>query len=117
MRDGKQVHYEPVTTRFRTNVDQDREPGDLFFVGGYADGEHLYVVLPNHGYWDIDSRCSNCDKPSDPTHRCWVRHGDPRTGEPVTVDKRGNTCGAGAGSIWMDDYHGFLRNGVLVSCV
>jgi hypothetical protein len=29
----------------------------------------------------------------------------------VTVGKSGNTCAAGAGSIAVDGYHGFLRNG------
>jgi lambda family phage portal protein len=50
------------------------------------------------GTWDIDGRASNCTRPDDDTHRCWVRHGDPRTGV-VHVDKDGDTCGAGSGSI------------------
>jgi hypothetical protein len=41
-------------------------------------------------------------------HKCWVRHGEPPN---HTVDKRGNTCGAGAGSILSGSYHGFLRDG------
>ena len=47
-------------------------------------------------------------------HKCWVRHGDPRTGI-VTVDKNGVTCGAGAGSIATRGWHGFLREGMLVA--
>ena len=74
-------------------------------------GEHLYAVLPNGRYWDIDSRASNCGRPDDRTHRCWVRHGEPPN---VTVDKQGDTCTAGAGSILADDYHGFLRAGEFV---
>jgi hypothetical protein len=45
-------------------------------------------------------------------HKCWVRHGDPKTGT-VHVDKNGVTCGAGAGSIASGSYHGFLHNGFL----
>lgn len=77
------------------------------------DGMCLTVILPNLHEWQIDSRASNCTMPDDNVHHCWVRHGDPRTGL-VTVDKRGVTCNAGAGSIQAGDYHGFLRNGRLV---
>lgn len=45
-------------------------------------------------------------------HKCWIRHGDPRTSN-VHVDKNGVTCGAGAGSIISGSYHGFLHNGFL----
>lgn len=74
------------------------------------DGRTLYVQTPG-GSWCIDSRASNCTKPNDNEHRCWVRHGVPPM---ITVDKNGNTCSAGAGSIGMHNYHGFLRNGELV---
>lgn len=47
-------------------------------------------------------------------HKCWVRHGDPRASN-VTVDKNGDTCSAGAGSILAGDYHGFLQAGVLTA--
>lgn len=76
------------------------------------DGLCLVVKTPG-GEWMVDSRASNCDQPDRP-HQCWIRHGDPRTG-PVTVDKQGDTCHAGAGSILIGGYHGFLRNGALVS--
>jgi len=64
--------------------------------------------------WYIDSRASNCTKRDDKEHRCWVRHGT--VGQPLTVDKKGLTCQAGAGSFYMDNqkWHGHLRNGVLV---
>jgi hypothetical protein len=75
------------------------------------DGLYLIVRLPNSHDWHVDSSASNCTRPGEP-HQCWVRHGDPRT-EPVTVDKNGDTCAAGAGSIQGGDYHGFLQNGVL----
>ena len=81
---------------------------------GY-DGRSIHVKLPSGNYWCIDGRCSNCTRPDDKEHRCWIRHGEP---PELTVDKNcepgQTTCSAGAGSI--DDngrYHGFLRNGYL----
>lgn len=76
-----------------------------------SDGLSLMVKTPG-GDWHVDGRASNCTLPKDDGHKCWVRHGDPRT-EPVTVDKRGRTCAAGAGSIQAGSYHGFLRDGKL----
>lgn len=70
---------------------------------------HLIVQTPG-GSWDVDSRASNCTMKEDRQHRCWIRHGEPPN---VTVDKAGNTCGAGAGSIMCGNYHGFLQNGSL----
>lgn len=92
------------------------EPGCLFWADWYPDdffwdnhkGPHLCAVLPNGREWIIDSRASNCGLPNDRTHRCWVRHGEP---PEIHVDKNGHTCNAGGGSIWIDDYHGFLHNG------
>ena len=75
------------------------------------DGRHLIVMLPNGREWAVDGRANNCTKPDDAIHRCWIRHGEP---PDITVDKRGNTCSAGAGSIQAGDYHGFLRAGHLV---
>lgn len=69
----------------------------------------LIVKTPG-GDWNVDSRASNCTRREDKLHRCWCRHGQPPN---VTVDKNGNTCNAGAGSIQCNQYHGFLRNGVL----
>ncbi len=102
------------------------EPGSLYFVPHDAGewcwfgwencaGEHLVCVLPNGHHWNIDQRASNCGRPEDKTHRCWVRHGNPRRGEPVHVDKAGETCLAGAGSILAGDYHGFLHHGRLTT--
>jgi hypothetical protein len=77
----------------------------------------LVVMCPNgtdgRGSWYVDSRASNCTKPEDKVHHCWVRHGCPKDCK-ITVDKNGNTCGAGAGSIIIGGWHGFLRNGLLV---
>lgn len=78
------------------------------------DGICLWVRLPNMHIWMVDSRASNCDMREDKVHKCWVRHGDPRQAN-LTVDKNGVTCHAGAGSILAGDYHGFLRNGMLVT--
>lgn len=76
------------------------------------DGISLMVRLPNGHDWNVDSEASNCTRKDEP-HECWVRHGDPRDCH-VTVDKNGNTCQAGGGSIQAGDFHGFLRDGVLV---
>lgn len=75
------------------------------------DGRYLIVKTPG-GDWAIDSRASNCTRKDDNTHRCWVRHGKPEDGT-LNVDKNGDTCAAGAGSIMCGSYHGFLRNGFL----
>jgi hypothetical protein len=76
------------------------------------DGRCLVAVLPNGHHWYIDSRASNCTLPEDKVHRCWVRHGRPEDGT-LHVDKNGVTCAAGAGSIQMDDFHGFLHHGMI----
>lgn len=72
---------------------------------------HLIVKTPG-GDWDIDSRASNCTLPNDKLHRCWVRHGEPPN---IDVNKSGITCKAGAGSIIVGGWHGFLRNGYLIA--
>lgn len=77
------------------------------------DGVYLMVRLPNGHDWSVDSEAGNCARKGD-AHQCWVRHGDPRQAR-VTVDKNGDTCAAGAGSIQAADYHGFLRDGVLTA--
>lgn len=75
------------------------------------DGISLVVRLPDNTDWTVDSEASNCTRKGQP-HQCWVRHGDPRECH-VTVDKQGDTCAAGAGSIASPGYHGFLIKGVL----
>lgn len=84
-----------------------RQPSHLF-----QDGPQLVVILPGGYPWNIDSRASNCGKPYDYRHRCWRRHGEP---PDITVDKSGRTCAAGAGSIAVPGWHGFLRDGMLVT--
>lgn len=73
--------------------------------------DNLMVITPG-GEWCIDSRASNCTMKEDRLHRCWVRHGTP---PDIHVDKGGQTCAAGAGSIQCGDYHGFLHHGSLTT--
>lgn len=87
-------------------------PDDYPPVG--PDGLSIVCKMPGDHHWYIDGRCSNCTRKEDRQHRCWIRHGT--VGQPLTIDKSGNTCSAGAGSIQVPGWHGFLRNGVLVPC-
>lgn len=84
---------------------------DKAFCG--LDGQSWVVVLPDGVHWNIDSRCNNCSLPNDDVHKCWCRHGQ---APKFTVNKVGNTCSAGGGSIQTKAYHGFLTNGYLVQC-
>lgn len=77
------------------------------------DGRCLMVRCPDGHDWTVDAEASNCTRKGDRSHKCWCRHGEPPL---VTVDKNGDTCGAGAGSILTPKWHGFLRGGVLVPC-
>lgn len=138
--DEWQVWTEAIYRRTDTGADttlRDAEPGAMWnawWMGRHFGGEDersIVVKLPNGNDWQIDGIASNCDAPcldcgqpmsahlgQSPTiacrklnprpHKCWVRHGEPPN---LTVDKNGNTCGAGAGSILSGSYHGFLRNG------
>lgn len=92
--------------------------------GPGPDGISLMCETPG-GAWHIDGECSNCTRPqrevregrtflTDRTHYCWVRHGDPKAPSTLHVDKEGNTCAAGAGSIQIGGWHGFLHHGHLV---
>lgn len=61
------------------------------------DGMCLVVKVPGGAQWMIDSEASNCTRPGDSEHHCWVRHGTPPL---ITVGKDGGpTCEAGGGSI------------------
>lgn len=96
------------------------KPGAMFYTDWFQqdrlgpDGRHLVVACPDRHLWSPDNRASNCTLPHDKEHRCWVRHGVPPN---ITVDKNGYTCQAGAGSIVTPDngWHGFLRDGYLVT--
>lgn len=97
--------------------------GAMFYADWYPkgwdgpDGRTLICMVPGIDgkpwEWLVDGRASNCTRPDDWTHRCWVRTGVP---PKVTAGKHGNTCSAGAGSILTPGWHGFLRDGVLVTC-
>jgi hypothetical protein len=76
------------------------------------DGRSLIVRCPGGQDWMIDSRASNCTRKDDNKHFCWVRRGKPEDGT-LHVDKNGDTCSAGAGSIQTANWHGFLHNGLL----
>lgn len=75
-----------------------------------SDGHAFMCRLPFGHDWHIDGPASNCTRPNE-AHKCWIRHGNP---PDLTVDKNGDTCAAGAGSILTSRWHGFLRNGYLV---
>lgn len=121
---GKYAPYvdnvsKPIYRRVDTGEEIiDLPPGAMYYVTEASqpyyrpgpDGRTLFVVTPG-GHWSPDSRASNCTDPDDNRHYCWVRHGEPPL---ITVDKKGETCKAGAGSIGIGGYHGFLRNGKLV---
>ncbi|BCH11921.1 hypothetical protein MesoLj131c_61790 [Mesorhizobium sp. 131-3-5] len=126
---GRQV-YVCEATGERTTLDQapvgscwdawwiserrkDGPTGCGYMVG--PDHRSLVVRLPGNRDWQIDSRASNCTMPDDNEHFCWVRHGSPEDGT-LHVDKNGHTCAAGAGSIAVPDFHGFLHHGVLRDC-
>lgn len=109
---GEEMTWEaapPGAMRFAWWLSEELTEG--FYVG--PDGECLVVKLPPDGHeWIVDSRAKNCTLPEDNKHKCWVRHGVPPN---ITVDKNGLTCAAGAGSIQTPRWHGFLRNGELVT--
>lgn len=120
--DARQVFHDRLMARLDTGaVDtiDGHEPGAMWdgwwFRPSYVgpDGKTLVVKLPDGREWIVDSVASNCTKPKDREHRCWVRSG---AWPDVTVGKGGNTCDAGAGSILTPKWHGFLRGGWLERC-
>jgi hypothetical protein len=144
--DNRQVFREPAYRRTDTGevlILRDAAPGAIWNASWMrkqaVDGQYLICKMPGDHEWAIDGRASNCDSPcarchkpySHPEkdkacqckypdgyidaqpHQCWVRHGVP---PDLTVDKIGKTCGAGAGSIIVPGWHGFLRNGFLTPC-
>lgn len=108
--------------------DADWLNGLEMFTG--PDGIALTVRTPG-GDWTVDGEASNCTRTQfgpkviegqrhekvwlGRTHYCWIRHGDPRKPATLHVDKNGNTCSAGAGSIAIGNYHGFLHHGQLTN--
>ena len=116
-REGRQVNR---GARYDTPSGE-LEPGCLYWRHSISNshywdnhnGPMLHAVLPNGAEWNIDSRASNCALPDNRTHRCWCRHGEP---PDITVNKTGETCGAGGGSIDVSGWHGHLENGVFREC-
>lgn len=118
------LHRQVSTERFYNTPSGKPEPGDIYLLPWHepdhcpywsnCDGNHMYGILPNGWDWDMTSRASNCDLKDNKTHRCWVIHGSAEDGT-ITVDKNGDTCSAGAGSIAAPGWHGFLRNGEFVT--
>lgn len=123
----KLSHHTSQRRVWDTEDGENNHPGDMFYanwIHSEKDGEihcmywdnckdprgHLMVVLPNGHTFDTDSRASNCNKPQDRTHRCWEKKG-----EPPLVTIGGPSSDNGVGSIGMDDYHGYLTDGVLHS--
>lgn len=103
-------------------------PGAMYYATWYEDrslpgntwiSPHdkraLMVVLPGGVHWHVDSTANNCTRPGDTVHKCWVRSGSVDH-DTVHVDKNGDTCQAGAGSIVVPGWHGFLHNGYLTEC-
>ncbi len=101
----KKYHW-PVGACWRVTWYEDFKP----WTG--SDGKSYACMTPG-GEWFIDGRASNCTLPDDDVHKCWCRHGEAPN---FTVNKIGNTCAAGAGSILIGNYHGFLINGELTDC-
>lgn len=95
---------------------EEAPPGAMWYadwMGEWAqgpDGRSLQVKLPDGHTWTVDGEATNCTRKGDRSHHCWVRHGTPPL---ITVDKAGETCQAGGGSIQTANYHGFLREGTL----
>lgn len=111
----------PIGAMWEEEVWDDHGNGEVYKGNGNWNndsGIHLFVIVPikysdgtfGGHRWDVDSRASNCDQQHDRMHRCWVKHGELPN---ITVDKAGLTCGAGAGSIMVPGWHGFLQNGIL----
>lgn len=118
-----ETHWQRMDTGELTTL-KDAPPGAMWnaeWLQGFPgwcgdDGLALIVKLPNGNDWHIDGVANNCPDKEDSNaggHKCWVRHG---TAPNITVDKNGNTCNAGGGSISSGSYHGFLRNGEFVDC-
>lgn len=73
---------------------------------GGADGHAWTIKLPDGSDFMTEQGAANCScksKPFDPKHRCWTRTG---TAPNFTVSP----------SIATPKWHGFLRDGVLISC-
>lgn len=86
---------------------------DAYWMSGWKgpDGICLVVKTPG-GDWMVDGPCSNCTRVGEP-HLCWPRKGDPRQNQVDVRKIHGDTCSAGAGSIIIGGWHGFLEDNFL----
>jgi hypothetical protein len=127
VKEDRQTFIDTVYRRIDTGEEmtlRDAKPGAIWNAfwwpnPGTRDGLYLVARCPNGSDWMIDSRASNCTMPDDDTHKCWIRRGPPSC---LTVEKAitigssaSTTCGAGAGSIQVGDYHGFLTGGIFTA--
>lgn len=122
---GVRLVRQVFTSRLYDTPSGAPEPGDVYKIEYHGnrecpfwdncDGIHVWAILPNGHTWDIDGRASNCTMPAERTHRCWVKTGSPEEGT-LHVDKNGHTCAAGAGSIAVPGYHGFLHGFTWTGC-
>lgn len=121
--EGRKFQRQVFNHKLYNTVSGKPEAGDVYYIDWYPEnmywdnhkGDYLFCMLPNGREWNIDGRASNCTMKDDRLHRCWVKHGNPEDGS-LHIDKNGHTCQAGAGSIWIDDWHGFLHHGDLYPC-
>jgi hypothetical protein len=117
---GHRLWLQPETGEVR-HAPSDFGPGAMWeapwlerwiasFWDNWPAGQAPLEVMTPGGPFVVDARASNCDQKEDRAHRCWVRQG---TAPDITLDKNGLTCDAGAGSILMNGWHGYLHNGDL----
>lgn len=85
-------------------------PGAMWFADWMPkaaqgpDGRCLVVRCPDGYDWIVDARASDCTKPGDDEHICWVRGGFPQYPSTLLINKDGLTCGGG---------HWWVLDGVL----
>lgn len=117
------ISEEPVYIREDTGAElflRDAPVGSIYYADWYDDlfvpqKAHVVCVETPGGVWIVDSQASNCGIPEDHRqehHHCWIIEGEIPY---ITVTKNGKTCSAGAGSIQCGNWHGFLKNGYLVT--
>lgn len=110
--------YRRTDTGEEVNYLSELPAGAMWFADWYEQLfnpqlEFSLIVKTPGGDWHVDQQSSNCTMPEDrqqEKHHCWIIEGEIPN---ITVSKNGITCGAGAGSILIGNYHGFLRNGYL----
>lgn len=123
--DRYQVFGEPLYTRPDTGEVfglRDAPAGALYrapwleedsWIVGF-DGQSWICVTPGGWPWQIDGEANNCNRKGDKTHRCWYREGVAPNFTIIHPHPKSCTCGAG--SILTSKWHGFLRNGYLITC-